>query len=172
MTRVDSATSLSIGAVSATRTGPRRRRWPAVAGARAARPGLRRALLGADEWDERSRQALSWIDDTMPYLDVRAVCVQAVLERWRATGASDSADRALAWSREIARHASALGLLNLAGEQSTHLWGHLQEVALAETGELFGHSDLVECARASAPRHCWCRPSSLALTFQVSCPLT
>jgi hypothetical protein len=108
------------------------------------------ALLGAHEWDERFRRALPWIDDAMPYLDVRAVCVQAMLEHWRATGASESADRALAWSRAIARHASGQGLLNAAAEPSIHLWGHLQEAALAEAGHQLGQRDLVECARASA----------------------
>ena len=78
------------------------------------------AILGVDEWDERFKRARPWIDDAMPYLDVRAVCVLAMLEHWRATGDSESADRALAWSRDIARHASALGLLNAAGEQSIH----------------------------------------------------
>jgi hypothetical protein len=81
-------------------------------------------MLGVDEWDERFRRALPWIDDAMPYLDVRSVCVLAMLEHWRATGDAESADRALAWSREIARHTSPSGLLNAAGGQSIHLWGH------------------------------------------------
>jgi hypothetical protein len=40
--------------------------------------------------------------------------------------------------------------LNAAGVQPVHLWGHLQEAALAETGLALGQADLVECARASA----------------------
>jgi hypothetical protein len=86
----------------------------------------------------------------MPYLDVGAVCVLAVLDHWRSTGASDSADRALAWSREIAGYSSGSRLLNAAGVLPIHLWGHLQEAALADTGYALGHSDLVECARDSA----------------------
>jgi hypothetical protein len=108
------------------------------------------ATFGADEWDERFRRALPWLDDGMPYLDVRAVGVLAVLEHWRASGASASADLALAWSHEIAAHSSDSGLLNAAGEQQIHLWGHLQEAALADTGRELGHADLVEYARASA----------------------
>jgi hypothetical protein len=107
-------------------------------------------LLGGDEWDERFRRALPWIDDGMPYLDVRAVCVLAALEHWRATGATASADRALAWSSEIAAHPSGGGLLNAAGAQPIHLWGHLQETALADTGQALGQRQLVECARTSA----------------------
>jgi hypothetical protein len=74
----------------------------------------------------------------------------ALLEHWRATGALDSADRAVAWSHEIASHSSGSSLLNAAGVQPIHLWGHLQEAALAETGSLLGQQELVECARASA----------------------
>jgi hypothetical protein len=107
-------------------------------------------VLGGEEWDERFRRALPWVDDALPYLDVRAVCVLAVLEHWRAKRASASADRAAAWSREIASHASEDGLLNAAGVQPIHLWGHLQEAALAETGHALGHADLVDRARASA----------------------
>jgi hypothetical protein len=108
------------------------------------------ALFPGDEWDDRFRRALPWVDEATPYLDVRAVCVLAVLEHWRATGAADSADRALAWSREIANHRGESGLLNAAGVPSIHLWGHLQEAALATTGSALGQAELVECARESA----------------------
>jgi hypothetical protein len=108
------------------------------------------AVFGGDEWEERFRRALPWVDAAIPYLDVRAVGVLAVLEHWRATGVSDSADRALAWSHEIAGYARASSLLNAAGDPEIHLWGHLQEAALAETGTAFGRPELVECARASA----------------------
>ena len=131
-------------------------------------------VLGGDEWDERFRRAVTWVDDTIPYLDVRAVCVLAMLEHWRATGASISADRALAWSHEIARHSSGPSLLNAAGVQPIHLWGHLQEAALAETGSAFGQPELVDYARASA--EALLRPAvesgfdfERVLPFDVSC---
>jgi hypothetical protein len=108
------------------------------------------ATFADDEWDERFMRALPWVDVTIPYLDVRAVCVLAVLEHWRATGDSASADRAITWSREIACHSSGQALLNAVGVQPVHLWGHLQEAALADTGSALGQPDLVECARASA----------------------
>lgn len=108
------------------------------------------SMPGGDEWDDRFRRALPWVDQDIPYLDVRAVCVLAALEHWRATGSSESADRAITWSHQIAVHFGASGLLNAAGVQSIHLWGHLQETALADTGRLLGQAKLVECARASA----------------------
>lgn len=108
------------------------------------------SVFGAAEWDERFRRALRWADAPTPYLDVRAVHVLAAIEHWRATASSDSADRALAWSNEIADQCSASGLLNAEGVEPIHLWGHLQEAALAETGSLLGCATLVECARASA----------------------
>jgi len=40
--------------------------------------------------------------------------------------------------------------LNPASEQSIHLCGHLQELALAEVGAQLGQRDLVACAHASA----------------------
>jgi hypothetical protein len=108
------------------------------------------ALFTDGEWDERFRRAVPGIDAGMPYLDVRAVGVLAMLEHWRATAAAESADRAITWSREIAHYASGSSLPNAAGVQSIHLWGHLQEAALAETGAQLSQPDLVECARASA----------------------
>jgi hypothetical protein len=106
--------------------------------------------FGGDEWNDRFRRAVPWLDRPTPYLDLRAVCVLAVLEHWRATAASDSADRALTWSHEIARHSSPQGLPNEAGVYPIHLWGHLQEAALAETGQALAQADLVDCARDSA----------------------
>jgi hypothetical protein len=108
------------------------------------------AAFGVDEWDERFTRAIRWIDDDMPYLDVRAVCVLAALEHWRATGASESAERALAWSRTIAAHTNGPRLLDAAGVSQVHLWGHLQEAALGATGLALGDSNLVDRACASA----------------------
>lgn len=103
-----------------------------------------------DDWDERFLRGVLWIDDDMPYLDVRAVSVLAALQHWRATGAAESADRALTWSRKIACHANGSRLLDAPGVSAIHLWGHVQEAALAETGRVLRQTDLVECARSSA----------------------
>jgi hypothetical protein len=106
--------------------------------------------FGGTEWDARFRRGLAWIDAPTPYLDLRAVGVLAVLEHWRATADPSSAKRAASWSNEIAAQSSRSRLLNAADEQSVHLWGHLQEVALADTGRELGCPELVERARASA----------------------
>jgi len=102
------------------------------------------------EWEQRFTRALRWIAPPLPYLDVRAVGVLAMLEHWRATGSASSAERALAWCSEMARHTSGGRLLNAEGVQSIHLWGHLQEAALADVGREFSRADLVDCAAASA----------------------
>jgi hypothetical protein len=83
-------------------------------------------------------------------LSLFAVGVLAALEHWRATRAPASADRAIAWSRQIASHAAGDSLLNAPGAAQIHLWGHLQERALADTGRELRQLDLVKCARASA----------------------
>jgi hypothetical protein len=108
------------------------------------------ATFGVDEWDERYRRGLPWIDAPIPYLDVRAVCVLAALEHWRGTRDSASADRAITWSQDIAACALDDVLPDAAGLRPIHLWGHLQEAALADTGRTLSQPDLVERARASA----------------------
>lgn len=123
---------------------------------------------------ESFERGLPWLDRPTPYLDVRAVCVLAAVEYWRATLADHVAARALAWAGEIA--AAAIGdiLPDQAGSARIHLWGHLQEAALAEAGTAFGRTDLVERARRSAEvvlappveQHF---PGSPVLPFDVSC---
>lgn len=108
------------------------------------------AVFGGDEWNERFERGLRWLEEDTPYLDVRAVCVLATLEHWRATGAPRSSERALAWAEEIADGRSGDCLLNAAEEWPVHLWGHLQEMALAEAGQALHRPDLVEHACASA----------------------
>ena len=107
---------------------------------------MRRRDLRRDEWEERFRRGLRWLDGPMPYLDVRAVCVLAALEHWRATATRlRSAERALAWSAEIAaQRGTDNRLLNARRVESIHLWGHLQEAALAEAGSALDQPDLVE----------------------------
>jgi hypothetical protein len=107
-------------------------------------------MFGTAEWDDRFASALPWVDAGSPYLDLQAVAVLAVLQHWQATGSAASAARAVAWSYDLAGHVRGGALLNAAGEAEIHLWGHLQERALADTGRLFKLPDLVATARASA----------------------
>jgi hypothetical protein len=108
------------------------------------------STFGDVEWDERFRRGLLWLDAPTAYLDLRAVGVLAVLQHWQTTADPASAQRALAWSAEIAAHANGGRLLNAAGVSQIHLWGHLQETALADTGRVLGRPDFVSCAQASA----------------------
>ena len=108
------------------------------------------STFGESEWDERFQRAAGWLDAPTPYLDLRAVGVLAVLEHWQATGSSASARRALAWSAEIAAHSCNGRLLNAAGVLPIHLWGHVQERALATAGRAFGRTEWVASARTSA----------------------
>ncbi len=96
------------------------------------------------------QKGLPWLDRPTPYLDVRAVCVLAAVEYWRTTRADDVAERALAWASEIADAAQEGLLPNQVGHPQLHLWGHLQETALAQAGTAFRRPDLVEAARRSA----------------------
>lgn len=132
------------------------------------------ATFGGHEWDERFNRGLHWVDPTMPYMDVRAVCVLAALKHWQATGSAPSAERSLAWASEIACVRDGDRLPNAAGAKSIHLWGHLQETALAETGRLLCRPELVETARASAdtlllPAVNRLGTSAHVLPFEVSC---
>lgn len=132
------------------------------------------AAFGDAEWEERFQRALRWVDVPMRYADIRAVCVLAVLKHWQATGSPHSVERCIAWASEIASIRDGDRLLNIDGEQSIHLWGHLQETALAETGRLLDRPELVETARASAGALLHPAAEALAvaphaLPFEVSC---
>ncbi len=117
--------------------------------------GLHALARGAAAFDDaklaaRFERALPFLDEPPPELDVQAVLVLALLEWWDATGASEGEERAVALAHGIAAHRIGDLLPNRPGETPTHLWGHLQEVALARVGARFGHPGLVEVARRSA----------------------
>ena len=94
-------------------------------------------------------RGLPWLDEVQPYLDIRALHTLTALAHWQATADPALAGRAVAWAEEIA--ASRIGdlLPDRAGQPTIHLWGHLQEAALASVGLAFDRPDLVECARVS-----------------------
>lgn len=119
-------------------------------------------------------RGLPWLDRPTPYLDVRAVGVLAAIEYSRATGADHVASRALAWAREIVASVQDDVLPDRAGASGVHLWGHLQEAAVAEVGMAFGRADLVDAARRSAeaalvPPSEASFPGTTVVPFDVSC---
>lgn len=106
--------------------------------------------FGASEYRARFERGLPCLDRPTPYVDLRAVAVLAALEYWQATGAAHVAARALAWAEEIAGQRVGDVLPDRAGCADVHLWGHMQEEALARAGRAFGRGDLIDAARRSA----------------------
>jgi hypothetical protein len=108
------------------------------------------AVLPAGPYASAFEAGLSALDDPTPYLDIRALSAIAVLEYWEATASSGAAERAIAWADEIAATRMGDTLPDVAGTSEVHLWGHLQEAALARIGAAFERADLVEAAARSA----------------------
>jgi hypothetical protein len=109
----------------------------------------RLAFGSDDELETAFARGLPWLDEVQPYLDIRALHALTALAYWRATADPALAERAVTWAEEIA--ASRIGdlLPDLAEQSTVHLWGHLQEAALASIGLAFDRPDLIERARAS-----------------------
>ncbi len=132
------------------------------------------AAFGAREYAVQFELGLPCLDQPTPYLDVRAVAVLAALDYWRATSARHARARALRWSEEIAASFTRGRLPNEVGHADVHLWGHLQEVALARAGIAFDRVDLIRLARRSVetvfvPVVERGFPSPFVLPFDVSC---
>jgi hypothetical protein len=131
------------------------------------------AAFGDDRCAQAFEAGLELLDRPTPYLDVRAVAVLAALEFWQATGIRQVADRALVWAEEIMAARIGDVLPDRADSVNIHLWGHLQEAALARTGMEFGRDDLVQAAARSAdavlaPAAQLAFPGSRSLPFDVS----
>lgn len=109
-----------------------------------ARMGLGDALLDA------ARRGLDATDIEDPNLDVHAVSALASLELWRFTGARADADRCLDLCEAILTGCVEDVLRDCRADPSPHLWGHLQEAALAEVGAALGAPSLVSAAQRSA----------------------
>lgn len=82
--------------------------------------------------------------------DVRAIHVLTTLELLRAGRMPELRHDLDAWCDEIASSQSGDVLMDNPDETAPHLWGHLQEGALAEAGRYLGRADLVAVARSSA----------------------
>jgi hypothetical protein len=131
------------------------------------------SAFGEDRYAAAFEAGLPMLDRPTPYLDVRAVGVLATLEFSGATGARHVAARALAWAEEIAAARVGDVLPDRVGDANIHLWGHLQEAALARTGMEFGRDDLVQVAARSAdavlvPPAQLAFPGSRLVPFDVS----
>jgi hypothetical protein len=108
------------------------------------------SAFGDDHYATAFEMGFRLLDQPTPYLDVRAIAVLAALEFWQATAARHVAERALVWAEEIVEARIGDVLPDRAGDASVHLWGHLQEAALARIGKEFGRDDLVQAAARSA----------------------
>ena len=119
-------------------------------------------------------RAMPWLDEATPYLDVRAVALLAALRYAEATRSGAAAERAVRWADEIYATRWQGILPDRRGSSTVHLWGHLQECALAEAGTYFRRPEWVEAARASAERLLIPAvelkfPGPTSIAFDVSC---
>lgn len=118
---------------------------------------------------EAFEAGLSALSVPTAHLDVRALAAMAVLEYWHVTAAPSARALALLWAEEIAGAAEGNILPDRVGSAEIHLWGHLQEAALARIGHTFERDDLVQVAARSADallcpvvEHAFAGPRSLA----------
>lgn len=108
------------------------------------------AVFGGRPWARAFEAGIPRLLDPTPYLDITALSAIAMLEYWEATASPEAARHALAGSEEIAAARVGSVLPDRAGSPDVHLWGHLQEAALARVGAAFGRPDLVQAAARSA----------------------
>ena len=131
------------------------------------------SAFGDDRHAAAFEAGFELLDRPTPYLDVRAVGILAALEFWQTTAKRHVAERALAWAEEIMTARIGDVLPDRAGDANIHLWGHLQEAALARVGKEFGRDDLVQAAARSAdailaPAAQLAFPGPRSLPFEVS----
>ncbi|MEX2031942.1 MAG: hypothetical protein WEA81_03645 [Dehalococcoidia bacterium] len=132
------------------------------------------AAFGDHSYAAAFTAGLPFLAQPMPHLDTRAASAIAVLEYWQATAEPGARALALEWAHEIADARVGDVLPDIAGSTEVHLWGHLQESALARIGEAFGIEELISVAARSvasilipAVERAFAGPGSLA--FDVSC---
>jgi len=130
------------------------------------------STFGDDRYAMAFKAGFDLLDQPTPYLDLRAIAVLAALEFWRATAEQRVADKALAWAEEIMAARIGEVLPDRAGNPNVHLWGHLQEAALARVGTELGRDDLVQAAARSAdailvPAAQLAFPGPRSLAFEV-----
>ncbi|MFN0093861.1 MAG: hypothetical protein ACKVVT_03665 [Dehalococcoidia bacterium] len=128
--------------------------------------------------DERCTQALRRAIPLLrlptPHLDLRAVALLAALEFPPATEPVELAGCASSWAQEIFDSRIGALLPDARDSSAVHLWGHLQECALAEAGLRFGRADWTRAAQASSdlllvPAAESAFPEHTSIPFDVSC---
>lgn len=108
-------------------------------------------------------------------LGPRAIAVLAALRWWEATGDDRAARRCLRWAEHLAASRTGEILPDQPGRAQVHLWGHLQEVALARAGSALDRPDLVAAAHRSAaavlaaPAECAFTDRRVTIPYDVSC---
>ena len=121
--------------------------------------GLAKAAVALD--DPRAsrgvRLGLGQVRDAPAPADVRAIHVLTAVRLLRGGGAPEletglRADLA-EWSAELVACRRDGVLFDNPDQTEPHLWGHVQEAALAEAGMYLGRVDLVDVARESALRY-------------------
>ena len=134
------------------------------------------AVLGPGPYSAAFESGAPMLAKPTPYLDTRALSAIAMLEYWQATAEPSAVASAVAWAEEIAAAVVGDVLPDRVGSSEVHLWGHLQEAALARIGAACGRGDLVRIAARSAEAvlepavvSAFAGPRSLA--FDVSCTI-
>lgn len=121
-----------------------------------------RGLRGlASAWiffgDDRARagvlRAMALVRDDPVPATVRAIHIQTAVELLRAGRMPELAVDLGPWCAELVANRRHGILLDDPDQTEPHLWGHVQEAALADAGALLGRADLVGVARESALRY-------------------
>ena len=132
------------------------------------------AAFGDDNCATAFERAVPWLDEPTPYLDLRAVALLAAVSFAEATRQGAAAERAVRWAQEIYAVRCGGILPDRRGSSIVHLWGHLQECALAEAGIYFRRPEWIEAALTSAERLLipaveFAFPALTSIAFDVSC---
>jgi len=114
--------------------------------------GLASATLafGDPRAESGLRLGLARLDGVAAPSNVRAIHVRTAVELLRGGRLPSLRADLERWSDEIASCRRGDVLFDDPDQDAPHLWGHLQEGALAEAGAYLGRADLVEVARRSA----------------------
>lgn len=108
------------------------------------------AVFGSESYGTAFERGLRALSEPTPYLDMRALNAIAVFEYGQATGSTSANTLALRWAESIAACRIDDILPDIEGQTTIHLWGHLQEAAVARIGASAGRKDLVRVAARSA----------------------